>query len=354
MEPRRPLDEDEELDALLDDAADGIDGHEMMKEDENNNNNKTHTCENIGHETKQALSNQEKAFDPLAGNGKKARKKRRQRKGKDSTTSGGGNATPAETDELRGEDARRENDEANGNGSPCGTKTESHAAFTKPEGGGVKKREEEEEEEERRRSGASAAAAGSLNRGAHASDNGSAGGDDAGVQNLVKRLRQIQTDARSAAGDSGADAAFGDAANMAEAGDSEEALASMLEQLASAVSAEGGDSDSDGMQSLVDAMMGQLLSKEVLYKPMMEIRDKCVRHSHHVPRPQSTRRRTQRERERERERESSAVQCREESDLVCFTHAVLNVLCITGIVARTCVLYLLYVQVSAVARRECE
>ena len=352
MEPRR--DEDEELDALLDDAADGIDGHEMMKEDENIN--KTHTCENIGHETKQALNNQEKAFDPLAGNGKKARKKRRQRKGKDSTTSGGGNATPAETDELRGEDARRENDEANEDGGPCGTKTESHAAFTKPEGGGgVKKREEEEEEEERRRSGASAAAAGSLNRGAHASDNGSAGGDDAGVQNLVKRLRQIQTDARSAAGDSGADAAFGDAANMAEAGDSEEALASMLEQLASAVSAEGGDSDSDGMQSLVDAMMGQLLSKEVLYKPMMEIRDKCVRHSHHVPRPQSTRRRTQREREREREREQcSAVQCREESDLVCFTHAVLNVLCITGIVARTCVLYLLYVQVSAVARRECE
>ena len=89
MEPVHPLDEDEELDALLDDAADGIDGHEMMKEDENNNNNKTHTCENIGHETKQALSNQEKAFDPLAGNGKKARKKRRQRKGKDSTTSGG-------------------------------------------------------------------------------------------------------------------------------------------------------------------------------------------------------------------------------------------------------------------------
>ena len=270
-------DEDElELDALLDDAADGIDGHDdddVMKEDEN----KKIEEEDMSEETKQAGNNQEQTFDPLAGNGKKPRRRRRQRKGKDSTTTttttttSGNDTAPGDTTERREEDTRGENDEVNGNGSACDPKIEPHAAPTKKAEEGEKK----EEEEERRRSGASAAAAGSFNCGAHEGDNGNAGGDDVGVQNLVKRLRKIQTDARSAAGDSG-----GDAANMAEAGgDSEEALASMLEQLASAVGAEGGGSDSDGMQSLVDAMMGQLLSKEVLYKPMMEIRDKCVRHS---------------------------------------------------------------------------
>ena len=267
---REDGEDDAELLELLDDAADGIDGQEEMIHSEN--------------------QKQPKVFDPLAGNGKKTRRRRRQRKGEggkddargnstNHTRGGGGkHATTSGDTNVQGEHhTQGKHEEENGNDSAHGREIAAHAAPTKAE----EAEEEEEEEERRRRSGASAAAAGSrgrsLNRGETEIDNGDAGGDDDGVQNLVKRLRQIQTDARSAAGDDGVGMAFGDAANTADAGDSEEALASMLEQLASAVSAEGGGSDADGMQSIVDAMMGQLLSKEVLYKPMMEIRDKYVR-----------------------------------------------------------------------------
>ena len=93
-----------------------------------------------------------------------------------------------------------------------------------------------------------------------------------GVHNLVKQLRQIQTDARSAADGTG-DAGVGTGVE-----DDEEMLASMIQELSAAMgNGFGGGADgSNGsnMQSLVDSMMSQLLSREVLHKPMTEIRDK--------------------------------------------------------------------------------
>lgn len=51
-------------------------------------------------------------------------------------------------------------------------------------------------------------------------------------------------------------------------------LLSQLSALASKAGGEGGEGDEGGIQDMLDGMMQQLMSKDVLYDPLKDLRDK--------------------------------------------------------------------------------
>ena len=127
-------------------------------------------------------------------------------------------------------------------------------------------------------------------RSPHTPTTGGMNDSEDNVQSLVKQLRQIQNDALTpgsapAANSTVCGAGNDDTGNSLPddaVGDEQEMLSRMLEQLMSTANMDSGAGQSDGTNSgnfgdiraLADAMMTQMLSKEILQKPMTEIRDK--------------------------------------------------------------------------------
>lgn len=172
-------------------------------------------------------------------------------------------------------------------GKEGGASGGSGAAATEAEGAGAGEMSEEEMMKQFEKimaemglgdpSQSATAAAGASSAAGGASSSKSAGstGGPANFQDTIKstmdRLRQSDAAGSSSGGGGGANP-FGDF--------SDEDMAKLLQGLGGAGGGlDGMDQSEEGMAKMLEKMMGELMSKEVLYEPLKELRDKVSRYA---------------------------------------------------------------------------